>query len=275
MTITSPRHPFGLALWLVAAVVLFYILAPLAVIVAASFGTTGYVAFPPQGFSLQWYAQALANPRYVNGILTSLRIAGTVTLLSSAIGVAAAYALVRYRFPGARLVESLFLAPLMLPGLVLAVALTIFFARYPLATGTNRLILAHLTICVPCVIRIVIPVLQRFDRAIEEAALNLGASPVAAFFLVTLPVVRPGVVAAATLAFVMSFDEVDMSVFLASPREQPLTVALYSAVQLAFDPTLVAVSALLIMLTFAVMVAYQVTQRLRGRRSVTMGSRIR
>ncbi len=264
MTITSPRHVFGLLLWLFAGLVMFYILAPLAVIVAASFGTTGYVAFPPQGFSLQWYEQALANPRYVNGFLTSLRIAGIVTVLSSAIGIAAAYALVRYRFPGARLIESLFLSPLVLPGLVLAVALTIFFARNPLATGTNRLILAHLTICVPCVIRVVIPVLQRFDRAIEEAALNLGASPVKAFFLVTLPVVRPGVVAAAALAFVMSFDEVDMSVFLASPREQPLTVALYSAVQLAFDPTLAAVSALLIMLTFAIMVVYQVVARLRG-----------
>ena len=265
MTITSPRHPFGLLLWLIAVLVMLYILAPLAVIVAASFGTTGYVAFPPQGFSLQWYEQALANPRYVNGFLTSLRIAGTVTIVSSIVGVAAAYALVRYRFPGARLVESLFLSPLVLPGLVLAVALTIFFARYPVATGTNKLILAHLTICVPCVIRIVIPVLQRFDRAIEEAALNLGASPIAAFFLVTLPVVRPGVVAAAALAFVMSFDEVDMSVFLASPREQPLTVALYSAVQLAFDPTLAAVSALLIMLTFAIMVVYQIVARVRGR----------
>jgi putative spermidine/putrescine transport system permease protein len=266
MTITSPRHLFGLLLWLFAALVLFYILAPLVVIIAASFGTTGYVAFPPQGLALQWYEQALANPRYVNGFLTSLQIAGTVTLLSSAIGVAAAYALVRYRFPGARLVESLFLSPLMLPGLVLAVALTIFFSRNPIATGTSRLILAHLTICVPCVIRIVIPVLQRFDRAIEEAALNLGASPIAAFFLVTLPVVRPGVIAAATLAFVMSFDEVDMSVFLASPRAQPLTVALYSAVQLAFDPTLAAVSALLIMLAFTVMVAYFVVQQIRAQR---------
>ena len=265
MTITSARHPFGLVLWLIAALVMLYILAPLAVIVAASFGTTGYVAFPPQGLTLQWYEQALANPRYVNGFLTSLRIAGTVTIVSSIVGVAAAYALVRYRFPGARLVESLFLSPLVLPGLVLAVALTIFFARHPVATGTNRLILAHLTICVPCVIRIVIPVLQRFDRAIEEAALNLGASPIAAFFLVTLPVVRPGVVAAAALAFVMSFDEVDMSIFLASPREQPLTVALYSAVQLAFDPTLAAVSALLIMLTFAIMVVYQIVARVRGR----------
>jgi putative spermidine/putrescine transport system permease protein len=265
VTITSPRHPFGLVLWLLAGLVMFYILAPLAVIVAASFGTTGYVAFPPQGLSLQWYAQALANPRYVNGFLTSLRIAAIVTVLSGTIGVAAAYALVRYPFRGARLVESLFLSPLVLPGLVLAVALTIFFARNPVAAGTNRLILAHLTICVPCVIRVVIPVLQRFDRSIEEAALNLGASPVAAFFLVTLPVVRPGVLAGAALAFIMSFDEVDMAVFLASPREQPLTVALYSAVQLAFDPTLAAVSALLIMLTFSIMVVLQVVARARGK----------
>ena len=138
MTITSLRHPFGIYLWLMVALVMVYILAPLAVIVASSFGTTGYVAFPPQGFTLRWYEQALANPRYVNGFLTSLRIAGIVTVVSSVIGIAAAYALVRYEFPGSRLIESLFISPLVLPGLVLAVALTIFFSRNPIATGTDR-----------------------------------------------------------------------------------------------------------------------------------------
>lgn len=266
MTITSFRHPFGICLWLMVALVMVYILAPLAVIVASSFGTTGYVAFPPQGFTLRWYQQALANDRYVDGFLTSLRIAAIVTVVSSAIGIAAAYALVRYEFPGSRLIESLFISPLVLPGLVLAVALTIFFSRNPIATGTDRLILAHLTICVPCVLRVVIPVLQRFDRSIEEAAQNLGASPAKAFFLVTLPVIRPGIFAAAALAFVMSFDEVEMSVFLASPREQPLTVALYSAVQLAFDPTLAAVSSILIMITFAIMVVHQIVSRIRSAR---------
>jgi putative spermidine/putrescine transport system permease protein len=264
MSITSPRHPFGLFLWMMAVVVFVYILGPLVVIVASSFGATGYLTFPPQGFSLASYQKALGDARYVNGFLTSVKIATIVTVLSSAIGIAAAYALVRYPFRGARLIESLFLSPLILPGLVLAVALTIFFSRHPILRGTDRLILAHLVICVPCVIRVAIPVLQRFDRALEEAALNLGATPLSAFFLVTLPVLRPGIVAAAALAFIMSFDEVELSVFLASPREQPLTVALYSAVQLAFEPPLAAVSAILIFLVLAIMLATHLIGRLRA-----------
>lgn len=265
MSITSPRHPFGFALWLMAALALCYIVAPLAVVVASSFGATRFVAFPPRGFTLQWYADALTDARYVGGFFISLRIAAIVATISSVIGIAAAHALTRHRFPGARIIEGLFLAPLILPGLVLAVALRLFFTRYNFVTGTERLIVAHLVICVPIVIRVTIPVLQRFDRSIEEAALNLGATPLKAFFLVTLPVVRPGIVAAMAIAFIMSFDEVEMAVFLASPREQPLTVALYSAVQLAFEPPLTAVSALLIALTLSVMVGYHVISRLRQR----------
>ena len=265
MNITSARHPFGFALWLLAVTALIYILAPLAVVVASSFGATRFVAFPPRGFTLEWYGAALNDTRYVGGFLTSLRIASIVAVISSVIGVAAAHALTRHSFRGARVIEGLFLAPLILPGLVLAVALRLFFSRYPIVTGTERLIVAHLVICVPIVIRVTIPVLQRFDRSIEEAALNLGATPLKAFFLVTLPVVRPGIVAALTIAFIMSFDEVEMAVFLASPREQPLTVALYSAVQLAFEPPLTAVSALLIAMTLTIMVGYQVISRLRQR----------
>lgn len=265
MNIASPRHPFGLALWALAILAFVYLIGPLVVIVISSFGDTGYLVFPPRGWSLAAYRQALANPRYLDGFLTSVRIASTVTVLSTAIGIAAAYALVRYPFRGSRLIESLFLSPLVLPGLVLAVALTIFFSRQRLLVGTDRLILAHLTLCVPCVLRVAIPVFQRYDRALEEAALNLGASPVAAFFLVTLPVVRPGIVAAAALAFIMSFDEVELSVFLASPRQQPLTVALYAAVQLAFEPSLAAVSAILIGLVLAIMLATHAVQRWRAR----------
>ncbi len=253
----SLRHPFGWFLAFMTGAAFLYLLGPLAVIVIASFGDTGYIAFPPQGLSLRWYRAALENPRYIAGFLTSVKLAGIVTLLSCAIGSAAALALTRYEFRGRRALEALFLSPLILPGLVLAVALTIFFSRFPVATGTDRLILAHLVICVPCVIRVMIPVLQRFDRSIEEAAQNLGASPLLTFLIVTLPALKPGFFAAAALAFILSFDEVEMAVFLASPREPPLTVVLYGQAQLAFDPSLAAVSALLILVVFLGMLAYE------------------
>jgi putative spermidine/putrescine transport system permease protein len=257
VTVVSLRHPFGWALAAFCLAALLYILAPLAVVVAASFGNTGYLTFPPQGFSLRWYAKVLDSPQYWDGFWVSVRLAGATTLISLALGVPAAYALVRHPFPGSRLVESLFLSPLMLPGLVLAVALTIFFAHLPLGAGTGRLALAHATICVPCVLRVAIPAFQRLDRSIEEAAQNLGAHPVLAFVLVSLPVVRPGILAAGALSFIMSFDEVEMAVFLASPREAPLTVALYAAAQMAFDPTLAAVASCLILGVFGLMLLFQ------------------
>jgi putative spermidine/putrescine transport system permease protein len=260
--IIDPKHPLGFALWVMSVLVLVYLLAPLAIFVASTFGETGYLAFPPQGFTLKWYIAALDNPRYFTGFLVSLRLATIVAVLSLLIGGTAAFAIVRFRFPGAALITSILLSPLALPGLVLAVALTIFFSRTLGLVGTERLILAHLIICVPTVLRILIPVLERFDVSLEEAAMNLGATPLQALVLVTFPILRPGIIAAFGFAFILSFDEVEMALFLASPRETPLTAVLYAAAQLAFDPTIAAVSALLIAIVFVFMVGYQVASGL-------------
>jgi putative spermidine/putrescine transport system permease protein len=256
--VISLRHPFGWLLRLVAAIGFVYLLGPLFVIVAASLGDTGYLAFPPQGLSLRWYRSALADTRYIDGFLVSLRLGLTVAAISLVIGTAAAVALTRFRFPGRALIEAFFLSPLVLPGLVLAVALTLFFASTPLVPpGTTRLVVSHLIVGVPLVLRVMLPVLRRVDRSIEEAAQNLGASPLQAFFLVTLPALRPGLFAAAALAFIFSFDEVEMALFLGSARDAPLTVVLYGAAQMAFDPTVAAVSSLLILLALILMVAQQ------------------
>jgi putative spermidine/putrescine transport system permease protein len=253
------RHPFGWLLRFLALLAFVYLLGPLFVIVAASFGDTGYLAFPPQGLSLRWYRSALADARYLDGFLVSVRLAVTVAALSLLIGTAAAVALTRFDFPGRGFLESFFLSPLVLPGLVMAVALTLFFAAHPvLPAGSTRLVAAHLLVGVPLVLRVMLPVLRRVDRSIEEAARNLGASPLQAFFLVTVPALRPGLFAAAALAFIFSFDEVEMALFVGSAREAPLTVVLYGAAQMAFDPTVAAVSSLLILLALVLMIAQQI-----------------
>lgn len=250
MNILSVRHAFGTALAFVCLVVLAYILLPLAIIVAVSFGTTGYVVFPPQGFTFRWYGEMLNSSVYVSAFGVSLWLASVTTAISVVVAVPAAYGLVRFPFPGSRVLASLLVAPLMMPGLVMAVALTVFFAWTSVSLGGWRLVLSHLTICIPCVIRVTLPMFQRFDWSVEEAAMNLGANRIEAFLLVIAPGVRPGVIAAASLSFIMSFDETDMAVFLSSPRSPPLTVALYSAVQNAFDPVLAAVSACLVLAAF-------------------------
>jgi putative spermidine/putrescine transport system permease protein len=238
-------------------VTFLYLIGPILVIVIAAFGATNYLAFPPQGLTVKWFQAALADPRYANAFLTSLLVALTATAGALVIGLPAAYALARYEFPGRRAIEALILMPLVLPALVLSIALTILFSGIGFTAGSQRLVVAHLVICTPYVIRVAVPVLARLDRSLEEAALTLGSSPIATFLLVTLPAIRPGAIAAATLAFIVSFDEIDLAIFLADPRSPTLPVTIYSAIQLGIDPTVCALSALLVLLATLVMASYQ------------------
>lgn len=265
MTI-SWRSPLGLALLVLCSLAFAYLLLPILVVVIAPLGATGYLAFPPQGLTLKWYQAALNDTRYLSALVVSLRIAVASAVIACAIGIACAYALTRYEFPGRRVLEAMFLSPLILPTLVLAVGLTLLFTRTGLLSGPWRLIAAHVVVCTPYVLRVSLPVLRRFDRSLEEAARNLGATPFQTFFLVVLPVVRPGIVAGTVLAFITSFDEVVLALFLAEPGTPTLPVTIYSAVQLGFDPSVAAVSGLLIIATFAVMVLYHLLSALRQQR---------
>lgn len=244
-------------LGLLALLTFVYLLGPIVVVVGAALGDTGYLAFPPHGLTLRWFAAALADTRYLDAFVVSLWVALGATLLSLGIGLPAAYALARLDFPGRRAIETALLMPLMLPAIVLSIALTLLFSRIGFTAGSLRLVVAHVVICAPYVVRVTLPVLQRLDPALEEAARNLGASPLATFLLVTLPAIRPGAVAAATLAFIVSFDEIDLAIFLADPRAPTLPVTIYSAIQLGIDPTVGAVSALLVLLATAAMALYQ------------------
>lgn len=254
----SLRSPLGVLLAILCIIAFAYLILPIVVVVLAPLGDTGYLAFPPNGLTLRWYEAALGDTRYLGGFLTSLKVGTLAALGSTIIGVLAAYALSRYEFRGRSFVEALFLSPLILPTLVLAVALSLYFSRLGFIAGTARLVAAHVVVCTPYVIRVSLPVLRRFDRTLEEAAQNLGASPLQSFFFVLVPVVRPALLAGAVMAFITSFDEVVLALFLASPGEPTLPVMIYSAVQLGFDPTVAAVSGLLVLLTICFMVVYQI-----------------
>jgi len=227
-------------LGVISLVILLYLLLPIVVVVGSALGRTGYLAFPPHGLTLRWFTTALQDPRYIASFVTSLLVASCSTLLSLLLGLPAAYALARHEFPFRRLAETVLMLPLVLPALVLSIALTLSFSRIGFTAGTPRLILAHLVLCTPYVVRVALPVLQRLDVA-----------------LVTLPAIRPGAIAAAVLAFIVSFDELDLAIFLADPRAPTLPVVIYSSVQLGIDPTIGAVSALLVLLATAGMALYQ------------------
>ena len=233
---------------LVAYVVL--LISPLAVI-AYSLSPTAAFRIPPEGLSLRWFAGLFDQPRLVQGLFTSLLLGALSTGAAVAAGVPAALALTRGRLPGREALLAVLLSPLSLPGLVLGLGILTTVAAFgPALAGTLLpLAAAHLLVTIPWVVRSVAASLESTDHALEEQARSLGAGPLATLFLVTLPTARPGIVAGAVSAFVISFGNFALSFFLASGRTVTLPVAIFEAVDRYQDPTVAAISTLTILIT--------------------------
>jgi len=220
--------------------------------------------FPPTSWSTRWYTALFANSQMLKAFWTSLTLAAIVTVLSIAIAVPAAWAVTRLRFPGRDLFFNVFTAPLLLPTIVLGLAILIVFASFKLLATLHGLVLAHLIVTLPYALRVLAVSLSTQDRACEEAARTLGAKPLTVFFRVTLPMMTPGIVASAALCFLVSFDEVVITLFLTGPRITTLPVELYNYVYNQADPLVAAVSALLILLTLAVIMIVERAMGLRA-----------
>ena len=231
------------------ALVFGFLLLPVVVVVLASLSRTSYLTVPPQGLTLRWFVAVLQDAEYLRAIAFSLVLASVAALGSLLAGVAASYALLRHRVPGASLVSALLNAPLIFPGVVIGVALLQFYALVH-ANGTfGGLALAHMVITVPYVVRAVMASLQGIDTEIENAARVLGASGPVAFVTITLPLARPGIVAGALFAFIVSFDNVPVSIFLLGASHMTLPVKIFTAIEYGVDPSIAAISTMLIIVT--------------------------
>ena len=246
---------------LVTSLYAFLLAAPL-VVIYYSFSPGVVLEVPPRGLTLSWYLNFLDQPRLVEGTLTSLVVASVSTLLALLVGIPAAYALARSDLPGRHLLAAALLSPLNLPGLVLAMGMLMFLVAViqpllpvSLVGRLPPLLAAHLIITIPWVVRTVTANLETVDRAPEEAARGLGATPAAAFFLVTLPMIRPGVAAASLFAFIVSFGNFALSLFFTSGGVTTLPVAIFEYIDQFQDPTIAAVSSLVIVATSAVVIA--------------------
>jgi putative spermidine/putrescine transport system permease protein len=226
-----------------------FLLLPVVVVALASFSRTSYLTVPPQGVTLRWFAAVLSDPEYVQAIAWSLALAAVATLGSLLAGVAASYALIRRRVPGAALVSALLNAPLVFPGVVVGVALLQFFALVRMNGTFAGLAVAHMVITVPYVVRSVMASLAGIDPELESAARVLGASGPVAFFTVTLPLIRPGVAAGALFSFIVSFDNVPVSIFLLGAGQMTLPVKIFTAIEYGVDPSIAAISTMLIAVT--------------------------
>jgi putative spermidine/putrescine transport system permease protein len=236
----------GLFLAIVTTIFLF-LLAPLVIVVAVSVNPGVVAQFPPTGLSLHWYAQALQSDLFRGALINSVLLAALSALASSMAGTAAALALVRGRFAGRAALEALLLSPLVVPGIVLGIALLAAFAAIGFHDALWRLLLAHLLLTLPYSIRTVMISFQRMDPLLEQAAETLGASGWRIFAEITLPLIRPGVLAGGLFAFVMSFDNVPVSIFLADASTTTLPLAIISYLEYNFDPSVAAISSILIL----------------------------
>jgi putative spermidine/putrescine transport system permease protein len=248
--------------WLLTAAAAFaflYILTPLVSITWLSFYRQEIPSFPPEGYSLRWYAAIAGNARFVDGLFLSVQLAVTATAIGLAVGVPAALCLARFRFPGREALNNLLLLPLMVPGVVLGTALYVFHVETEIATGmpiigsTLGLLSGHVLVVIPWVVRLVLASLAGFDRTLEEAAQNLGADRWTTFRRITMPSILPGVVAGAMFGFVASFGNLEMSLFLVGPGRTTLPIAILQYLEWKIDPSIAAVSVVQIVLIGAAM----------------------
>ncbi|HEY1361002.1 MAG TPA: ABC transporter permease [Xanthobacteraceae bacterium] len=248
----------------VVGAVYVLLLAPLIVVVAVSFGPSATFAFPPSGVTLRWFAAFFASDAYVGSFF---RVSLVVGLLAAAIatglGTAAAVGLVRFRFVGREALETLFLAPLLVPQILLGAALYLFYARLALQASLWTLLCGHLVICTPYVIRSVTAGLVGMDPRLEEAAMSLGATRLQAFRKVTLPLLRSSLLSGAIFAFIISFSDVNLALFLSGPSSTSLPVHLFSEIQWQGDPTIAAASSLQIVVIGLLILLVQRIFRLR------------
>jgi putative spermidine/putrescine transport system permease protein len=234
---------------LLAALFAVFMLAPLAVVVLASLSASEFLVFPPRGWSLKWYSEILGSGEYLEAARTSLVLALAATAVALAIGVPAAVALARFRLPGAAALQALFLGPLVLPTIILAIGLLMVVSRQLGGASFWALAVGHGVVTMPYVVRTVAAVLATADPRLEEAARTMGAGFWATLALVTLPQARAGIAAGAFLAFNVSFDEAVLALFLRTPELVTLPVVIYSKLEFSPDPSVAALATLMIAVT--------------------------
>jgi putative spermidine/putrescine transport system permease protein len=243
------------------------LMAPIVIVVILAFSGAGYLQFPPTSFSLRWFVRFLGDPQWRASLWYSVVIGVIACALATLVGFFAAYAFVRGNFPGKKLLLSLLLLPIIVPTVITSIAMYFLSARLHLVGNLLWIGICHAVIALPVVLLILLSALQGVDANLERAALSLGASRTRLFLRIVVPLAAPGLISAALFAFLASFDELIISLFLTGIRAQTLPVRIWNSLHLEIEPTIAAVSAFLIGVTALVLL---LDALLRGRRAATM-----
>lgn len=247
---------------------ILFLLAPLAAVVAVSFTGKGYLSLPTDGLSLRWFKAILQYPGFIDAFWMSLYLGLASATVAVAVAIPAAIAIGRFRFPGRDAVTAVFMSPLMIPAIVLGVSFLRFFSEVGLSGTFIGIALAHVIIVMPYALRLVLASVTGLPRDAEQAAETLGASRWTVFRRVTLPLILPGIAGGWLLAFITSFDEVTMSIFVASPETMTLPVRMYHHIAQTIDPLIASISTVLILMTVVLML---VLDRLYGLDRILVG----
>jgi len=229
------------------------LMLPIVIVLILAFGDQGYLRFPPPAYSLRWFATFFGDPRWQKALLSSLMIASIACGIATVLGFFAAYAFVRSDLRAKKLLLSLMLLPIIIPHVITAIAMYFVSAPFRLVGNVVWIGLCHATIALPIVLLILLSSLQGVDVNLERAALSLGCSRFRMFTRVVIPLALPGIVSAALFAFLASFDELIISLFLAGVKSETLPVRIWNSLHLQVEPVIAAVSAFLIAVTGAIL----------------------
>lgn len=254
---------------LLSALIALFLAAPLMVVLPMSFSTDASLTFPPPGYTLANYRNFFTEPNWIGPAINSVLVGLGVMCVTLALAAPASFALVRRRFRGHALFNLLIMLPMIVPTIVMALGYYVYFGQLRLVQTYLGIILAHSCLSLPVAVLILTAALKGFDRSIEQAAMNLGASPLATFRLITLPVLRPSFMIAGLFAFIHSFDEAVVALFISGRDRATLPRQMFNSFKMEADPTISAASSILFLLVLTGILAWlgmRVTRRAMTRR---------
>jgi spermidine/putrescine transport system permease protein len=244
-------------LGLLTLMVYAYLFAPILVVIIASFNTTGLTSFPPTGFTLNWYRELLRDGDLLRALRTSVLIAVTTALLTAALATATAIGLQRLPPGWRRFLQAYFYLPIVVPGIVMGIALVFWFKRIAVPLGYPSILLAHIVHAFPYALALVLAAFSTFDTRLEEASLDLGATPWHTFRRVTLPLIAPGVLGGMLLAFTLSFDEFVLTFFVTGGGITTLPLEIYNRIRFLISPVVNAVAAFVLLVSMTIVLVTQ------------------
>jgi len=251
-------HPLGL--YALGCYVFLYL--PIFVLIAFSFNTSRF-SVEWEGFTLEWYVKLVQDPLVMDALKNSIVVAIAATALSTVIGTLTAYGLYRYRFRGKTIFDSVLFLPIVTPEIIVGISLLIFFVMIRFALGLTSIIIAHTAFDIPFVMLIVRARLQGMDRSLEEAAMDLGADEWTTFFRITIPQLQPGILAAALLAFTLSFNDFVITFFVSGVGSTTLPLKIFSMVRLGISPKINALSAMIVFFSALLIIVADRFQRIQ------------